>query len=210
MKIFIDENKNFYKANMHSHSVYSDGKLTPEQIKKAYLEKGYSVVAFTDHEAVVNNSHLTDDKFLALVGTEISFKKEGFLTVSTSVKTDMKVCHINAYSISPENDETPCYDVRYDKYLTSRPQGLAKLNTPYERKYTIEGINEAIKVCAKNGYLLSFNHPTWSLEDVEEYLKYEGLTFLEVLNGACNTLETGADDEHVYDLFLRKGKKSVF
>ena len=54
MKILIDENKNFYKANMHAHSVYSDGKLTPEQIKKAYVEKGYSIVAFTDHEVVVN------------------------------------------------------------------------------------------------------------------------------------------------------------
>ena len=38
----IKWNGNFYKANLHCHSVYSDGKLTVEELKERYKEKGYS------------------------------------------------------------------------------------------------------------------------------------------------------------------------
>ena len=34
MNILLDGRKNQYKANLHCHTVYSDGKLTPEEIKK--------------------------------------------------------------------------------------------------------------------------------------------------------------------------------
>ena len=39
----------YYKANLHCHTTLSDGEFTPEQIKAAYQEQGYSIVAFTDH-----------------------------------------------------------------------------------------------------------------------------------------------------------------
>ena len=29
----------FYKANLHCHTTVSDGKRTPEEIKKEYMEK---------------------------------------------------------------------------------------------------------------------------------------------------------------------------
>ena len=34
----------FYKANLHCHTVISDGKLTKEQIKEEYQKRGYSIV----------------------------------------------------------------------------------------------------------------------------------------------------------------------
>ena len=39
----------YYKANLYCHTTLSDGEFTPEQIKAAYQEQGYSIVAFTDH-----------------------------------------------------------------------------------------------------------------------------------------------------------------
>ena len=39
-----------YRANLHSHTNLSDGTLTPEQMVQAYQEKGYSILAITDHE----------------------------------------------------------------------------------------------------------------------------------------------------------------
>jgi len=50
----------FYKANMHTHTTISDGKFTPEEIKQLYMEKGYSIVAYTDHEVMMSNNDLTD------------------------------------------------------------------------------------------------------------------------------------------------------
>ncbi len=54
----------YYKANLHCHTTFSDGRLTPEEIKKAYQEQGYSVVAYTDHRNYQWHKELTDDKFL--------------------------------------------------------------------------------------------------------------------------------------------------
>ena len=33
----------FYKANLHCHTVISDGKLTKEQIREEYRKRGYSI-----------------------------------------------------------------------------------------------------------------------------------------------------------------------
>ena len=37
-KYLLPEKGNFYKANLHTHSTISDGKLTPEAVKEAYKE----------------------------------------------------------------------------------------------------------------------------------------------------------------------------
>ena len=60
-----------YKANLHCHTTYSDGNLSPEQVKEHYKANGYSVVAFTDHNVLIDHSALNDKDFLALVGLEV-------------------------------------------------------------------------------------------------------------------------------------------
>ena len=59
-----------YKANLHCHTTYSDGNLSPEQVKEQYKANGYSVVAFTDHNVVIDHSALNDKDLLTLVGLE--------------------------------------------------------------------------------------------------------------------------------------------
>ena len=61
----------FYKANLHCHTVISDGKLTKEQIKEEYQKRGYSIVAFTDHRTYGYHPELTDENFIALAGIEV-------------------------------------------------------------------------------------------------------------------------------------------
>ena len=41
--------------------------MTVEEIKEHYKANGYSIVAFTDHEHLIDNSHLDDDDFLAWI-----------------------------------------------------------------------------------------------------------------------------------------------
>ena len=72
--ILIDKERRFYKANLHCHSTLSDGKMTPEEIKEKYKENGYSIVAFSDHEHLIDNSHLNDENFLAMTSCEIAIK----------------------------------------------------------------------------------------------------------------------------------------
>ena len=71
-KIYLlSEKKNRYKANLHCHSTVSDGCYTPEQLKRIYKERGYAILAITDHEVLVPHNELSDDDFLLLPGYEL-------------------------------------------------------------------------------------------------------------------------------------------
>ena len=70
-KYLLPEAGTFYKANLHCHSTVSDGRLSPEEVKNVYKKKGYSVVAFTDHDVLVPHPELDDEDFLPLNGYEI-------------------------------------------------------------------------------------------------------------------------------------------
>ena len=60
----------FYKGNTHCHSVYSDGILNPEDLKKAYQRKGYQFLLFSDHNVNTDFRTLNDEDFLSLQGFE--------------------------------------------------------------------------------------------------------------------------------------------
>lgn len=49
-RYLIPETGFFYKANLHCHTTFSDGRKTPEEVKQLYTANGYCVVAFTDHD----------------------------------------------------------------------------------------------------------------------------------------------------------------
>ncbi len=40
----LPETGNFYKANLHSHTIVSDGRLKPEESKEIYKQHGYQVL----------------------------------------------------------------------------------------------------------------------------------------------------------------------
>lgn len=67
----------YYKANLHCHTVHSDGKLTPQEVKKLYQERGYSIIAFTDHRHYANHSELNDEGFLAIAALETDLNEFG-------------------------------------------------------------------------------------------------------------------------------------
>ena len=69
---------NYYKANFHSHTTVSDGKLTPQELRDAYREKGYSILAITDHSVMVQHQHLNQPDFLLLTGVEININQDGW------------------------------------------------------------------------------------------------------------------------------------
>lgn len=206
-KILLDERKNYYKANLHCHtSTYSDGDMTVEEIKEQYKKNGYSIVAYTDHEHLIDNSALNDDEFLTITSCEVAIKE--FNDMSTLVKTDMKVAHLNFYAKDPKNIDTPCYNSAYDHFLKDAIKDrIVHTCGEYEREYSPEGINNIIKTANEKGFLVSYNHPGWSLENATDYLNYEGLWAVEVYNNECNVSGLEAYETNVYDDLLRQGKK---
>ena len=78
--------KNFYKANLHSRSTLSDGKLPPERLKDIYKNEGYSVLALTDNSPV-SEKKLSDEEFLVLSGFRFGASSNNTVPRKSSVFT---------------------------------------------------------------------------------------------------------------------------
>lgn len=199
----IDPKLQWCKANLHCHTTKSDGHLTPEQIKDVYMQHGYSIVAFTDHDVLFDNSHLTDDHFVAITSTEFSITRcDGICHWP-----EMKTIHMNMFSPDPHIN----IDSRQlTELLQSKDPSIMKDGVPIDHLghvYTKENIQAVIDKANKLGFLVQFNHPNWSLNTRDDYIDLKGLWGLETFN-YLTELETGTEYcPNIYDDMLRHGHR---
>lgn len=206
-KYLISKEGTFYKANLHSHSTMSDGKLTPEEMKAHYLSLGYSVVAYTDHDLMVCHNDLTDDNFVALNGFEVEFWEKDKPARSWPFRRE---CHLNFIALDQKTELQPFW--HRTKYIIGnnhlRHLGKFDENEPdFERWYDEYCISRMMKEGRQKGFFVTYNHPGWSREDYSYYSKYHGMNALEIMNGSG--IINGYDDYAVraYDDILRGGEK---
>ncbi|MBQ7906905.1 MAG: PHP domain-containing protein [Clostridia bacterium] len=208
-KYIISPELNWYRANFHCHTVNSDGGMTPEQVKDAYKAQGYSIVAYTDHEILLDHSYLDDDNFLALTSSEYSIGQPEpaypqILDVETAPWPRSKTIHLNVFAPNQHDVFQPAAhdDTLWSNGGKYKNQGKCD---GYRRTYTKESINETVKRLNDKGFLVQLNHPYWSLNTSEDYLNIEGLWGLEILNYATE-LETGSEYcPFIYDEMVRSG-----
>ena len=182
----------YYRANLHTHSTISDGKMTPEEVRDAYKAKGYSILAMTDHSVIVPHPELQQEDFLVLTGVEIDTSDK------YAPDGDRRGRCVHLCLIAKEKNQN---------WLPYRDLEPKDSSVPYERfmdycgmsmEYSPENINAIIAECNKRGYLVTYNHPVWSLESYPEYAPLKGLWAMEYQNGSC--CESGYDENngHVY------------
>lgn len=194
-----------FKANLHSHTVLSDGELTPEEMVEAYKTKGYSVLAITDHEAPYDHSNLSDPDFLLLTGWEAYIRR----TAECKVDNFGPEIHMNLLAKEPHNVTYVAYDPNYCKYM---PHELAEQlpHTADElgpRQYNIEYVNQFIRAASQAGYLVTYNHPVWSMEEPERILAYEGFFSLEIFNTGSMMINGQENNLALYERLIRHGKQ---
>ena len=201
MKTFISKNQPQYKANLHCHSVRSDGKLTADQLKEAYKNHGYSVLAITDHEVPHDYSDLSEKDFLMLTGYEAYIRKPDHNVNSQEIHT----CLI---SKQPHNLKYVNYDKNLCKYLTEEQQNeLEKIGVEGPRSYSVEYINSFVETARENGYMCTYNHPAWSLELYEQISQYRGFFSMEMYNHSSNIINSMEYNGQLYDRLLREGNR---
>ena len=61
----------WFKGNIHAHSLDSDGSYSPADIVGFYRESGYDFLAITDHGVLTDTSSFTSPRFLTIPGEEI-------------------------------------------------------------------------------------------------------------------------------------------
>lgn len=67
----------WFKGQLHTHTLNSDGDSTPDDVVRWYREHGYNFVVITDHNYLTNVDglnalHGADDKFLVVKGEEVT------------------------------------------------------------------------------------------------------------------------------------------
>ncbi len=185
-QILLPEN-GYYKANLHCHTTLSDGELTPEETKRAYMAKGYSIVAFSDHRNYQWHKELDGDRFLALAATEVDLTQNDPGLDWPRKKT----YHLNLVDTDPtQNAEA--------KRANPLP------DFPYE---DLESLNAYIARMSGLGFLVSYNHPYWSLQTVEDYAGLKGLFAMEIYNHGCELDGLYGFHPQAYDEMLRAGQR---
>ena len=201
-KYLLTKEGKFYKANLHMHTNISDGRMSVEETKQAYLEKGYSIVAFTDHEVMVPHTELSDETFLALTSTEIAFNQE-----SPHPFPYLKCYHLNLYSKEPLKSDYSTFNIR-SIWLAHSLQYVTdeQVKVNYKKVYSTDCVNDIIRKAKEEKCLVSYNHPVWSLQGYEDYINLKGLWGVEWYNTGC--VNAGYKDSiKPIDELLRKGER---
>lgn len=200
---FISRDDRQFKANLHAHTVLSDGNLTPEESVKVYKEKGYQILALTDHEAPYAHQGFTTDDFLMLTGYE------AYIRPSAACELDRfgPEIHLNLFAKDPDNLTFIGYDPNFCKYCTREyADSLPKSRDLGPRRFDPAYIQSFIDCAVENGYLVSYNHPVWSMDSAENILNLNGCFSLEVFNTGSMMISGHEENLALYDALLRRGK----
>ncbi len=171
----------FYKANLHCHSTYSDGKLTVEQLKDAYKAHGYSVLAYSDHNTLTPHNELSDDGFIALNAIEIDYNMPS--EASPRGWSGVSVYHLNFFSEDKNRAEF----------------------IPFERVYSLEKVQKTIDDANDAGFLAMYNHPRWSFQNADDFSKLKGLFGFEIFNTGCEVDMADGWGDYEYEAYCRAG-----
>lgn len=174
----LPKNYHSYKANLHAHTTCSDGRLTPEQTKERYKAAGYSAVAFTDHNVLIDHSDLSDSEFIALTGVEVD--TDSFMFGPRKNEFN-QTCHLCA--------------------IARRPSGVKPVCRA--ERYTGEAIAEKIDEFHREGYIVNYNHPTWSYEGPDEFLHYGAFDGMEIYNHSAEVANNNGFSPSEYAMALR-------
>ncbi|WP_343215540.1 hypothetical protein [Faecalibacterium sp. An77] len=163
-RALLPEAGQFYKANLHCHTVLSDGRWTKEQVKAEYQKRGYSVVAFTDHRHYGWHPELMDETFIPLAAYEADLN-EPFPPSGDFQR--VRTYHLNFYDTHPET------------------RTGFEAQQPPQRYGDLAALNEFLAGKEAEGFLCCYNHPYWSLQNWQDYKDLDHVFAMEIYNHGC-------------------------
>lgn len=160
----LEERKNNAKyIDLHTHTNYSDGELSPEELIKLAISKNIGTISITDHDTIngikavdKNANYITESGIQIINGIELS------------VKRDAGRMHILGYGIDLENEAlNQKMSFLRDNSVNSVLSIMEQIKRDYGIRFTYEDIKNLInanhnlgrpdlaKLCIKYGYATS-------------------------------------------------------
>jgi hypothetical protein len=221
----------FWKGNLHTHSLWSDGDDFPEMIADWYKRNGYQFLALTDHNILSDGEKWVDaetnatrklamEKYLARFGPGwVERRNEsGKNLVRLKPLREFRALldEPGRFHLIPGEEVTHSY-LRRPVHLNAI--NLRDLIKPVDGNSVSETISLNLRSAAdqeqRTGWPMAMflNHPNfqWGIT-AEDMLASEGLKFFEVFNGHSGVRNYGdelhASCERIWDILLavRLGK----
>ena len=146
--------------DMHAHTNYSDGELSPDELISLAVEKNIGILAITDHDTLEGVKHINRDN--PLIKNNIIKVING---IELSAKTDKGRMHILGYDIDIENNTLNSkMSLLRDNSINSVLSVMEQIKRDYGIRFSYEDIKEMInanhnlgrpdlaRLCVKNGY----------------------------------------------------------
>ena len=165
MNPFLQDGQ-WYKAALHVHTSTSDADVDVPTRLKQYRERGYDIVAITDHLKMNKVDGLSDEKFVVISGMEAH-------------PTHQKPLVTNRLVPHPENNHFVCLNL---------PEGF-EIKEDLEPQRVIDIVNAA-------GGGVIYAHPYWMGHTINEMLSVNGYMATEVYNGVCSLRGNGYSSVH--------------
>lgn len=227
MALEAGDSLRWYKGNLHTHSLWSDGDDYPEMIAAWYKERDYDFLAFTDHNVLHTTERWTDvdknkgkrqayEKLKAKFGPDWTQERETdgklevrlkrFEEVREKLAEPGKFLLIQGEEISDRFGRLPIH---------LNANNIRELIPPLGGKSVSEtiqnNVNAVIAQRERTGQpmIVHLNHPNFGYAvTAEDLLKIRGEKFFEVYNGHPGVRNSGdamhASTERIWDILLSK------
>jgi len=202
-KHLLPPTQKYFKANLHTHTIVSDGVMTPQEVRDLYKAEGYSILAITDHSVMVEHQDLNQEDFLILTGVEIDVDDR----MSPDQDVRKRNRHFCLISKDPHRQWIPYRDP--EPKPSSIPYEATNEIAGMPQIYDAEHINAVIAECNRQGNLVIYNHPCWSLESYPEYSPMKGLWGMEYRNSGSISLGYDENNSQIYQDLLKLGNRLV-
>lgn len=197
MKYLLPQRERYYKTALHVHTDVSDGFWSPAELKACFMEAGFSCVAFSDHNLIVDHSYLNEPDFLALTAYEMTLRDDnpnGWYS---------KNLHINVTAKRPDH---LWQAAKPPKLFKNSPQYLDKVEiVDKDCDFTMESINEFVAESNKHGFLCTYNHPD-SRTVGDEDMVLTGFWGIEVFNHDAYHCGNPAYNDEKFQRMLLRGE----
>lgn len=220
------ESGNWYKGNLHSHTVTSDGKLTAEKSVLIYRQHGYSFMCLSDHDIYTDLREKLDcEDFITLPGVETSVRlidSSVMPNIDVDEFTDgrgyadftaddiweklrtaggyrlLKTHHIHGILGNIAMQEAAGDNIIKDNELTP-------MRVYFDSWDGVKAAQDMSDYLKAKGCFTTYNHPIWSRVDFEDVRGIEGFWGLEVYNYATVNECGEGEDTTFLEMLLRRG-----
>ena len=123
----------------------------------------------------------------------------------------MPVYHFNMIAQSQDTVKMPSFYKNNPSFAGNAAKWAETVavydETIDETVYDIDWINEYLESVKNGGFLINYNHPEWSLQNVNDYSNLRNIHSIEIINGGCFKLNENTSLH--YDQMLRGGNRVV-